>query len=267
MQLSFLETRDARNDVNEGTFLKSQLITYIGNKRALLGLIGNGFEQTCKRHCIANPTMLDLFAGSGVVSRLMKLRASFVWSNDIEFYSRIVNKCHLTNPSDFDIAELQKHLNLIREAAEQRPARDGFVRRLYAPKNPELITKEDRVFYTIENAEIIDSCAPLINEIPSPYSELIMGPFLSYCSKHVNTSGVFKGFYKNSHGVGQYGGNMRNALSRILKRIQIEAPILIERHCSSQVSTLPAEKFVENMDEVDIAYLDPPYNQHPYGSN
>lgn len=145
--------------------------------------------------------------------------------------------------------------------------RDGFVRRLYSPNDPTRIEAHERVFYTPENAEIIDSCAPAILSLPKPYSTLLMGPFLSACSKHVNTSGVFKGFYKNSDGIGQFGGTMRNALQRILKQIEVEKPVLIEAPCDFITTALPAEKLVDAMDTVDIAYLDPPYNQHPYGSN
>ncbi|MDR0684304.1 MAG: DNA adenine methylase [Spirochaetaceae bacterium] len=28
-----------------------------------------------------------------------------------------------------------------------------------------------------------------------------------------------------------------------------------------------SNKIINNIPEVDLAYLDPPYNQHPYGSN
>ena len=34
----------------------------------------------------------------------------------------------------------------------------GFITELYAPKNPDSITPEDRVFYTRRNAVYLDTC-------------------------------------------------------------------------------------------------------------
>jgi len=248
-------------------YLKSHLITYIGNKRTLLPLIGAAFSEVRRKTSKPSLHMLDMFSGTGVVARLMKTQSSSVWSNDLEEYSSIVNRCFLSNPSSFDYQKLAEYRDLIDEAAKVREVKDGFIRRMYAPENPDSIRPNDRVFYTVENAEIIDSCVPLIRGLPQPYRDLLMGPFLSACSKHVNTSGVFKGFYKNKDGIGQFGGTMKNALQRILKRIEIDTPILIEAPCDVITTSLPAETLVENMERVDVAYFDPPYNQHPYGSN
>ena len=266
MQLSLLET-PVKNAGFEDEYLRSQLITYIGNKRALISFIDGAFREVRSLHSNPNPRMMDMFAGSGVVSRLMKLTSSFVWSNDIELYSRIANRCFLTNPSTFNEIILNNHISEIQKLADHPIDEDGFVRRLYAPQDPDNIGPGERVFYTVENAKIIDTCAPAIIDLPEPYRSLIMGPFLSACSRYVNTSGVFKGFYKNKDGIGQYGGTMRNALQRILRTIEIEAPVLVERPCESMMTAMPAEKLVQCMDEVDIVYMDPPYNQHPYGSN
>ncbi len=248
-------------------FLTRQLITYIGNKRALLPLIDCAFATVQEELGPRRLTMLDLFSGSGVVARLMKARASLVWANDLEDYSRSINRCFLTNPSAIDETALARHTDAIAALAQERSSRHGFVRRLYAPASEAEITASDRVFYTVRNAEIIDSCAPAIRALPAPYADLLMGPFLSACSRHVNTAGVFKGFYKDRTGKGQYGGTGRNALERILAPIGIERPVLFEAPCEIRITSLPAERLVEEMEPLDCAYLDPPYNQHPYGSN
>lgn len=84
---------------------------------------------------------------------------------------------------------------------------------------------------------------------------------------HTNTSGVFKGFYKNKEGLGQFGGTSKNALSRIKKNINVQAPIFSSFSCKSFVHRSDANDLVHDLDQVDVAYFDPPYNQHPYGSN
>ncbi|MFC6911564.1 DNA adenine methylase [Novosphingobium lubricantis] len=94
----------------------------------------------------------------------------------------------------------------------------------------------------------------------------MLAPVLSQASMYANTSGVFKGFYKNKQGVGQFGGTARNALSRIKRDITVQAPIFSNFVCESRIYNCDANYLVREIDPVDIAYFDPPYNQH-YGSN
>jgi len=78
---------------------------------------------------------------------------------------------------------------------------------------------------------------------------------------------VFKGFYKNADGVGQFGGNNRDALTRIMGKIELPLPIFSRFDCDVEVTQEDANKLVRTLDDLDVAYFDPPYNQHPYGSN
>lgn len=97
---------------------------------------------------------------------------------------------------------------------------------------------------------------------------MLLGPLLSEASVHANTAGVFKGFYKNRHtGVGQFGGSGSDALTRILGRIMLEVPVLSLFECDYQVFQEDANTLARKLKGLDLAYIDPPYNQHPYGSN
>ena len=85
---------------------------------------------------------------------------------------------------------------------------------------------------------------------------------------HNNTGGVFKGFYKDSNtGLGKFGGNGENALQRILGRIELQRPVLSDFDCESHIFQQDAGELAIKLPELDLVYLDPPYNQHPYGSN
>lgn len=46
-------------------------------------------------------------------------------------------------------------------------------------------------------------------------------------SVHVNTCGVFKCFYKNKNGKGQFGGEGRFSLKKIKKIFQIKEPLFL----------------------------------------
>jgi hypothetical protein len=68
-------------------FVFNQLIPYIGNKRKLLDLIQSALGHT---RAVAGSTFVDLFAGSGVVSRLAKTQGFRVICNDWEPYTKVI---------------------------------------------------------------------------------------------------------------------------------------------------------------------------------
>ena len=70
----------------------------------------------------------------------------------------------------------------------------------------------------MRNAQVLDSCAPAIRALPAPYADLLMGPLLSAASRHVNTAGVFKGFYKDRAGTGRFGGATTAPRKRLRER-------------------------------------------------
>lgn len=85
---------------------------------------------------------------------------------------------------------------------------------------------------------------------------------------HANTAGVFKGFYKDRlTKTGRFGGSNGDALTRIRGQIQLEPPVLSRFECEVEVFGQDANDLVQNIRGLDLAYFDPPYNQHPYGSN
>ncbi|MDR2476643.1 MAG: DNA adenine methylase, partial [Treponema sp.] len=53
-------------------YFTQQLITYIGNKRALLPFIGDGIRTVQKKLGKGKLKMFDVFSGSGIVARYFK---------------------------------------------------------------------------------------------------------------------------------------------------------------------------------------------------
>ena len=148
------------------------------------------------------------------------------------------------------------------------PLTPGFISELYAPADDRDIKAGERVFYTTRNARYIDTARQLIETVLEPYRTLLLAPLLYEASVHNNTSGVFKGFYKNSKtGVGQFGGDGRNALQRIMSDISLKMPVFSNFECETEIFRRDANALAGELPEVDLAYMDPPYNQHPYGSN
>jgi adenine-specific DNA-methyltransferase len=252
--------------VESGEYLKQQLITYIGNKRALLPFIETGLLLV-KRHLgTERVSFLDLFSGTGVVARMARQHAHTVHCNDLERYSHITNVCYQTNQADLDEQALAAELARL-EAAIADDQSPGFIAELYAPQDDDDIKRGERAFYTRRNAIYLDAFCRALEHTPKPLRPYVLAPILSQASMYANTSGVFKGFYKNKDGIGQFGGTFKNALPRIMRNIEITAPVMSRISCSSHVHHQDANALVRDLDPVDVAYLDPPYNQHPYGSN
>lgn len=247
-------------------FLTTQILTYLGNKRSLRNFIEKALLQIKADLNQKSLKSADLFSGSGVVSRLLKSHSHFILANDLELYSKITNECYIANRSEIDTSRLLEIYHFLKNSITQNMQK-GFISELYSPKNDEKITKDDRAFYTNYNAAYIDTARILIEEIPSDLQKFFIAPLLYLASVHSNTGGVFKGFYKNKEGIGQFGGEGRHALGRIEKKIELLFPVFSEFSVPFEVRQTDANALAKDMDEFDLVYLDPPYNAHPYGSN
>lgn len=249
-------------------YLSEQLITYLGNKRNLLSFINNSIDDIKLELDLEKLTFFDGFAGSGIVSRFFKRHASKIYSNDLEKYSYLVTKAYLTNQSEVDFDELKKCLDYININKFVPKDGVGLIEKLYAPKNTFSPQRGERCFYTNENAKIIDNIRRRISDLSPVCQDLFLANLLHKASVHTNTSGVFKGFYKSkTTGIGKFGGEGENSLSRIMGEINLDLPILSNYECDYQVFRDDIMNVVSGLPKVNVAYYDPPYNQHPYSSN
>lgn len=253
-------------------YVEKHLIAYLGNKRRLLPLILEGIKNT-SHNIKSNSKFLDLFAGTGVVSRMAKSLGFEVHCNDWEEYSYQINRAFVgldASILETGFAELGgidtvlEYLNMIDNAESQ----DRYISEYYCPaddENPDILN--ERMFYSHANGLRIDGIRAQIAKwknmglLTEDENSLLLALLLYEASTRANTSGVFKGFHQG------FGGTHGDALSRILKTLQLVKPVL-----------LPGKGYVYNEDclalseklqntRFGIAYLDPPYNQHQYGSN
>ena len=252
-------------------FTNQSMLTCIGNKRKLIPHIYTIVDQLRIRLKKPKLAIMDAFTGSGVVIRGLIGLCDRVYTNDLEKYAHIMSRCFLETPSIENQVIIANHISFMNNLAESGPYKlDGPITHLYAPQKTDDIQVGERCFYTHENALIIDTLRQYIADIVEhelvPY---LLAPLLIKASINANTAGVFKGFYKDGD-VGCFGGKAKNALSRILKPIRVEIPIWTDVELA-EVRCLHGNINQVMKDQVpmglDVIYLDPPYNQHPYGSN
>ena len=244
-------------------YLKKQIISYMGNKRKMLPHIETIINDIKKKCSKKKLIMADGFSGSGIVSRLFKLHAEILFSNDIAGYSKTLNACYLDTPNKEELMKIQHYISAANDFAYSNNSDvPHWIRTHWAPTCGN-IEEGERVYYTPENARRIDYYRFFIENIPEQYRKFLLAPLLVKASIHTNTSGHFSAFYKMKN-KGHYGGKTGTDLKRITQPIQLPMPIFSPKKCKTIISQKDTNKWIEEIPEVDVVYYDPPYNKHPY---
>lgn len=257
---------------NTNDFIYQPMISYLGNKRKLIGNIEKYLVKSRPK------TAVDGFCGSGVVARMMKGHVKRLYVNDLEPYSIAIQRGYLPNITSGELEKLEEFIESLNFRVDElvksrKKPGIAVISRYYSPKDSTSILEGERCFYSTENGLRIDHyislLASLLPTAPSRFIDAAIGNLLVKCSIHTNTSGVFKAFYKVD-GVGHWGGYKEHDLQRILRPIRLECPIYsnganVEYH----IGTIDSfwDSYSDALGPVDFTYYDPPYNQHPYGSN
>jgi adenine-specific DNA-methyltransferase len=247
-------------------FVFNQLIPYIGNKRKLLPMIGGAIARSGGK---SGDLLVDLFAGSSVVSRYAKVRGMRVIANDWEPYARVINSCYITSNREPRFGALGGYEQAIKTLNELPPRIDWVTEHLCPRDDEQFDVQVDRMFYRRKNGQRIDAIRHQILEwhqndmISKEEEDCLLAPLLYQACYRSNTSGVFKGFHNG------WGGQTGTALYRIATDLVLETAVFHDNGLQNEVHCMDAQLLAEQLatTEIDIAYLDPPYNQHPYGSN
>lgn len=249
-------------------YVFSQLIPYIGNKRKLLPLIGRALRATG----LSGETFVDLFTGSTVVARWAKTMGCRVLANDWEPYSHEIALGTVVPDRPPTFARLGGLERAFARLSASRP-RTGWVSRHLCPRDDAAPDPErERMFFTRANGRRIDAVRETIAEWEAAgdldvIERAYLLSALIYAACYAsNTSGVFKGFH---HG---WGGRTGSALYRILAPLELRPPVLHDNSRENLALREDARLLAPRLKGLlgrtpDVVYLDPPYNQHPYGSN
>ena len=247
-----------------------QLVPYLGNKRRLLPLILSALAQTHIRPTAqAAPVFVDLFAGSGVVSRLARQLGYQVIANDWEPYSFALSDAVLSCQKAPEFAALGGYDAALASLNQLEPI-DGWLTQTFCPRDDaQYDVQQDRLFFKRHNGMRLDAMREQIARwqydglISSTEMSALLSPLLYSASFVSNTSGLFKSFHQG------WGGKTATALDRIDSLLWLTpsvfhaSPIAAEMHCVD--AAFLAERLADDL--VDVVYLDPPYNQHAYASN
>lgn len=221
-------------------------MNYIGSKQKLSSFISTSVNSVVGND-LSQKTFCDLFAGTGIVGRTFKKEVKKVISNDLEYYSFVLNKNYIENHKPLDYYSFVEELNLLNGV-------EGFIFNEYSENG-----KSDRLYFSENNGKKIDAIRikiedwKLSNSINLKTYYFLLASLLESADKVANTASV-------------YGAYLKHIKKSAQKELILEPALF-------QINDNEHEVFNEDSNQLikkitgDILYLDPPYNARQYGSN
>ncbi|MFD1094995.1 DNA adenine methylase [Salegentibacter chungangensis] len=222
-------------------------MNYIGSKNKLSAFIQENIETVAGRD-LSNKVFCDLFAGTGIVGRNFKTKVKKVISNDIEYYSYVLNRNYIGNH-----LPIQEKESLLSQLNSLEPV-SGFIYRNYC-----LGGHGERQYFSDENGKKIDAIRTKIEawkesgEIDQSTYYFLLASLLESADKVANTASV-------------YGAYLKKLKKSAQKSLQVEAAHFDENENTHEVHHMDSNLLIEKI-QGDILYLDPPYNSRQYGAN
>jgi len=212
------------------------MIKYIGSKRRLVPVLGDLLARS------GAASALDLFTGTTRVAQEFKRRGARVSAVDTARYSEVFAQCHI----DTDGATLDK--DDLREAIEYlsaRPAKPGYFTETFCIKSR---------YFQPHNGERIDSIRDALDDEfrQSPLYPVLLTSLIYAADRVDSTTGVQMAYVK------QWAARAFNPLELRIPELYPGTGSAVRADACEVASLLPT---------VDLAYLDPPYNQHRYFTN
>lgn len=223
-------------------------MNYIGSKYSLLNFIDDTIRDVVGKD-LSKLVFCDLFAGTGIVGRHFKSQVHKVISNDMEYYSFVLNRNYIGN---------NKLLNGKDDYIEQlntiEDINNGFIYTQYC-----LGGGNGRQYFSDENGKKIDAVRTTIEqwkdrgEISDDMYFFLLCSLIECADKLANTASVYGAFLKHLK---------QSACKRFVLTPAEHNPDKSEHQVFMEDANILIRKI-----KGDVLYLDPPYNSRQYGAN
>lgn len=214
-----------------------RVIKYIGSKRKLVPRI-----VALAQAIPGARTALDLFTGTTRVAQGLKQAGFEVTANDLATYSEVLASAYIATDArrvDLDALDAQlAELNAL-------PGTRGYFTRTFC---------EDARYVQPKNGMRVDAIRDRIASmgLDAAATNILLTALLEAADRVDSTTGLQMAYLKSW-------------APRSFNPIELRIPALIPGRGAAL--RMDANEFARAMTEVDVAYLDPPYNQHSYHSN
>lgn len=225
-------------------------LNYIGSKRSLIDFLKESIDNVVVNK--KDYTFCDLFSGTGIVGFTIGKEFQSIITNDMEYYSFVINK-GLYVPFTAFLKEKISYLNDIADIETNKG--NGYIIEHYS---------EPRLFFTKDNARRIDVIRTELNNMLSSKKitdndfYFLLGSLILSADKVSNTASVY----------GAYLKQFKTSAKKVLKLEPLH-------DCNDDVKSIVLNCDINRIDEckeldnknLDVVYLDPPYNNRQYGAN
>ena len=212
------------------------MIKYLGSKRRLVPVLGEISARAGARRA------LDLFTGTTRVAQELKRRGAEVTAVDTARYAEVFAQCYVA--LDGDAVDTGAIRDALRDLAA-RPDVDGYVTETFCERSR---------FFQPHNGRRIDAIRDAIEQDyrSSWMYPVLLTSLIEAADRVDSTTGVQMAYVK------QWA-------PRSFRPLELRVPELV---CGTgRAVRADARDAVRELGRFDLAYLDPPYNQHRYFTN
>ena len=231
---------------------------YYGCKDKLLDFIESGVRKTELNH---GAKFVDLFTGTTVVAQHFKRLGYTVIANDTLESSYALAKTYIELNSEPKFVGLKKYLginkvdpNHVIEYLNGLKPKSSFISKHYCPSG-----EEARMYFSDDNGRKIDATREKIQEWKSEKA-------ITELEYYYLITSLLEAVNRISNVAGTYAAYLKKWDPRALKPLTLTTPKVISSKRKNKAVKSDANELVKNLN-IDILYLDPPYNGRQYASN
>jgi adenine-specific DNA-methyltransferase len=212
------------------------VIKYLGSKRTLVPVIGAVASALGVR------SAADLFAGTTRVGQELRRQGLHVTSNDVTAFSEAFGQAYIAAGPQVDRDRLGRLLGALRAL----PPVDGYVTETFCRRSR---------YFRPENGMRIDAVRAGIDRLELDPVEhgLLLTSLVEAADRVDSTCGVQMAYLKRW-------------AARAANPLDLREPGVVAGPAGA-VACADANRLAPALDGIDLAYVDPPYNQHSYLGN
>ena len=212
------------------------MIKYLGSKRTLVPVLG------AMATAVGAATAVDLFTGTTRVAQEFKRRGLLVTASDIATYSEVLGDCYIA--TDATAVDLEQ-LGAVLAELSALPGRPGYFTRTFC---------EESRFFQPKNGARVDAIRDALESDfrGSPLFPILLTSLILAADRVDSTAGLQMAYLKDW-------------APRAHRELELKAPELLPG--VGAMVRGDANEVVAGLPRTDLAYLDPPYNQHRYFTN
>ncbi|HYW28473.1 MAG TPA: DNA adenine methylase [Gaiellales bacterium] len=212
------------------------MIKYLGSKR----LLAPSLAEIAVR--LGARSAADLFAGTTRVGQALRRAGIRVVSNDTAAYSEILGQAYIEADEEIDrrrLRDLLAHLDAL-------PGEDGYV--------TETFCRLSRYFQPA-NGMRIDAIRAEIDRLG-----------LSRLERALTLTSLLEAADRVDSTVGVQMAYLKRWAPRAANRLTLREPVAVPGPAGRALRR-DANDLAGELDDIELAYIDPPYNQHSYAGN